>query len=83
MDVLLGETLQRLGLGEFLDEVLGETAAVVTGNCSGCGAREDTAPWMTRGRFGCGVGEKCLLHMLEIRPKEVRLCNFVYNICSN
>jgi hypothetical protein len=30
---------------------------------------------MTRSRFGCGVGEKMLLNMLEIRPKEVRLCN--------
>ena len=37
---------------------------------------------MTRSRVEYGTGEKILVHVLEIGPKEVRLCNFVYNICS-
>jgi hypothetical protein len=55
-----------MGLGEVLDVVMEETLH----------------RGMTRIRAGCGTGEKISLHVLEIRPKEVRLCNFVYNICS-
>jgi len=64
--VVIEETLHQVGLGEFLDVVLGETL------------HRD----MTRSRAGCGTGEKISLHTLEIRPKEVRLCNFVYSIYS-
>jgi len=66
LDVVIEETLHQVGLGEFLDVVLGET--VHRG--------------MTRIRSGCGTGEKISLHILEIRPKDVKLCNFVYSICS-
>jgi hypothetical protein len=64
LDVVLGEILHQVGLGEFLDVVLGEILH----------------RGMTRSRAGCGTCEKISLHLLEIRPKEVRLCNFVYNI---
>jgi hypothetical protein len=64
LDVVIEETLHQVGLGEFLDVVLGEILH----------------RGMTRSRAGCGTGKKISLHLLEIRPKEVRLCNFVYNI---
>jgi hypothetical protein len=83
LDVFVGETQHRVGLGEFMDVVIEETLhqvglreflVVVLG--------ETLHQGMTRSRAGCGTGGKISLHVLEIRPKEFRLCNFVYNICS-
>jgi len=81
--MVLGETLHSVGLGEFMDVVmegtlhwvgLGEVLDVVLG--------ETLHRGVTRIRSGCGTGEKISLHVLEIRPKDVRLCKFVYNTCS-
>jgi hypothetical protein len=82
LGVVLGETLHRMGLGEVLGEVLGETLhRVGLGEFLGVVLGE-TAPTMTWSHSGSYAGEEISLHLLEIRPKEVRLCNLVYNICS-